>query len=179
MSGEQLSASTEKSKVNISSAKTLGGIGAILEFFLPFIGWILVLISISQISGAVKNSKIIKSYIMGIVFAILGFIISFFFFVPSLLALFNDNSAGFGLGGILFSAIIAYVFWIIASVYIRKSYDMLADVTKENMFKTAGTLFFIGAITTFVFIGYILIFISDIFLIVAFFSAPNEVEISS
>ena len=59
------------------------------------------------------------------------------------------------------------------AVYLRKSFDALANKTGNGMFKTAGLLLLIGAILTIVLIGLILIFVAWILLTVAFFSMPS------
>jgi uncharacterized membrane protein len=54
----------------------------------------------------------------------------------------------------------------------------LPQATAHNLFKIVGLLMFIGAITTILFgLGLLLIIVGYIVLAVAFFTAPNEVEV--
>jgi uncharacterized membrane protein len=76
-------------------------------------------------------------------------------------------------GGILIALIVAFIFYILMAVYLRKAFDTLADKTGNGMFKTAGLLLLIGAILTIILIGLILIFVAWILLTVAFFSMQS------
>jgi uncharacterized membrane protein len=81
---------------------------------------------------------------------------------------------------VLFGAIAALlVFWIIAviaSLFYRKSFNLIAEKTGVKWFATAGLLIFIGTITAIILIGFIILIIGAIIEIVAFFSLPDKIE---
>jgi uncharacterized membrane protein len=95
---------------------------------------------------------------------------------------FTHNFASgmfFGMGiGIFVAIILAYILFIAATYFYKQAYDMLALAINHNLFSTTGLLMYIGAITIILFgLGGILLFIAWIMLAVAFFTAPEEVEV--
>jgi uncharacterized membrane protein len=67
--------------------------------------------------------------------------------------------------------------WLVPTS-INKHMKFLPQATAHNLFKTGGLLLFIGAITTILFgLGLLLIIVGYTVLAVAFFTAPNEVEV--
>jgi uncharacterized membrane protein len=74
--------------------------------------------------------------------------------------------------------IVAYALMWLVPTSIKKHMKFLPQATAHNLFKIAGLLIFIGAITTILFgLGLLLMFVGYIVLAVAFFTAPNEVEV--
>ena len=80
--------------------------------------------------------------------------------------------AGFFAGLIIF-LFIAFVFYILEAIYIRRAFDSLANKSGVGLFKTGGMLLLIGAILTIVIVGLFLIFIAWILILVAFFQIPT------
>lgn len=83
------------------------------------------------------------------------------------------NIAGTGAIACVLGLIVGWIVMIVATLYLRKSYDRIAEYTKVDMFKTTGLLYFIGAITLIVLIGFLILFIAKILEIVAFFTLPD------
>ena len=78
-------------------------------------------------------------------------------------------------GIIALGLVILFVFTVIASLYFKKAMNVLSTKTNVKLFHTTGTVFFIGALLTIVFIGIILIWVSFILLLIAFYeSKPAE-----
>ena len=73
-----------------------------------------------------------------------------------------------GIVAILAGLTVAFVFYLLAALHLRKSYDTLAQKTGEPSFNTASTLLFIGAILTIIGVGVLLILVSWIFVIIGF-----------
>jgi uncharacterized membrane protein len=82
----------------------------------------------------------------------------------------NILRLGFGL--ILFFAaiVIAFIFFIIASMRIRRAMQALAHRSGQQLFETAGLLFLVGSILTIVLVGLVLLLIGWLLALVAFFS---------
>ncbi|MFP3254468.1 MAG: DUF996 domain-containing protein [Hydrogenobaculum sp.] len=182
-------------KVNISTQKLLGGIGAILILLgavpgigtlLLIVGGVLLIVSLYQISRMVKKPSIFNKFIIGFVLGLTGWIIALFFGLLSFVGVFGLAgllhayfAAIFGMGiGIFVAIILVYILFVAATYFYKKAYSMLANAINHKLFSTAGLLMFIGAITIILFgLGAILLFIGWIVLVVAFFTAPEEVEV--
>ena len=186
---------------SLSSAKTLGGVGAILMlvsgflFFTGFIGpiisivgLILVYIGVKNISEVVNNPKIKSDFIISIVLSIIA---SAFIIIAPLLFLagiaggftsvFTDpmnatTAAGSLLALCIIIIIVWIIFYILSAIYFKKSFDGIAQGTRTDMFRTAGLVYLIGAILIFIGIGFIILFIAQILIVVAFFSLPDQIQ---
>jgi uncharacterized membrane protein len=169
----------------------LGGIGYILVLlpipliwiFLNIAGFILVLISMYQLSNILRKPAIFQKALIGTILVLAGILIAFAFGLMALIPLFvspkNETGAILGLGlGVIVAIIVAYAISLAAFYFYKEAYKILAQATAHNLFKIAGLLMFIGAITTILFgLGLLLIIVGYIVLAVAFFTAPNEVEV--
>ncbi len=175
------------------------GMGALLKNLLNILGLaglVLWLISLYQLSNMLKKSDIFRKALMGSILQIVGFVIAILLiFVLFWETVKNailgaelsstrgdgiDDILGYGFGYITFilGLIFTYPFNVIGSYFYKRAYDILALATAQNLFKTAGLLIFIGAITTILFgLGLLLMFVGYIVLAVAFFTTPNEVEV--
>ena len=165
-------------KVNISTQKMLGGIGALLILLgavpgigipFPIVSGVLLIVSIYKISNMLKKPAIFNKFIIGFVLGIIGDILLFFFGLGSFMG-----------GRINFWITLgpAYILSVVGFYFCKQAFDMLAKTINHKLFSTAGIIMFIGAITTIIFfLGGILLFASWIILAVAFFTAPEEVEV--
>jgi uncharacterized membrane protein len=188
--------------VELSNAKIMGGIGAILMLvgtFIPYagpivsiLGLVLLFIAVKQISELTKDKKIFSNYLMHFIFSILSIVaiviimlIAFgaaggFTWISGLetaeITDFESFWENFGelIGGCVLALIVGWILSIIAAIYLRRSYNGIAEHTKVGLFKTTGTVYFIGAITTIVLIGFLILFIARIIEIIAYFSLPDK-----
>jgi len=175
---------------DLKSAKTLGGVGAILMLvgvFVPFlsiVGLILVFLGVKNISEAVNDSKIksdfVLSVVLGIIAVILVFAAPFIAFGGFGLASMNYTdpigAIGSAIALCLVIWIIAVIFYILSAVYLKKSFDSIAQYTRVDMFKTAGLIYLIAAILMFILIGSFIMIIAYILMIVAFFGLPDVIQ---
>ncbi|WP_048059062.1 DUF996 domain-containing protein [Pyrococcus furiosus] len=180
--------------MEMKDAKLYGGIGAILQLvgpFVPSIGFILALVGLVLVFLAVKtiseksgDEGIFNNYLKAFIAQILGIII----FVGIIVATIGTAilKGGMGklanpmefmslIGTILLGFIILWIFYTVAGYFKKKSYEN-SQYTGTDMFKTAGLLFFIGAILIILGIGVLIILIAEILEIVAFFSLPETSE---
>jgi len=180
-------------RVNISTQKMLGGIGSILILLvtmpgtvatlLGIVGVVLWLISIYQLSNILRKPSIFQKVLIGFILNVAGVVIAFAFGLMAGIASFatmrDEAGAILGLGsGIVIAAIVAYAIIVVSFYFYKQAYDILAQSTTQNLFKIAGLLMFIGAITIILFgLGGLLMLVGYILLAVAFFTAPNEVEV--
>src|SRR4029077_2870384 len=85
----------------------------------------------------------------------------------------------FGIGGVGFLGFLAilgafWVFTIISAIFLKRSYEKIAQRLNVSAFATAGLLYLIGAALTIVFIGFLIILIALIFQVVAYFSIQDR-----
>jgi len=182
-------------RVNISTQKMLGGIGSILLLLfiinmpgtvatlLGIMGFVLWLISMYQLSNILRKPSIFQKVLIGFILLIVGMVIAFAFglmaLIPLLVSPKDEAGAILGLGlGVVFAIVVAYATLVVSFYFYKEAYEILAQATAQNLFKIGGLLLFIGAITTILLgLGALLIIVGEIVLTVAFFKAPNEVEV--
>jgi len=179
-------------RVNISTQKMLGGIGSILMLlsWVPgigiissIVGFVLWLISMYQLSNILRKPSIFQKVLIGVILNIAGIVIAFAFGlmagILSFATMRDEAGAILGLGlGVVIAIIVTYAIIVVAFYFYKQAYEILASATTQNLFKIAGLLMFIGAIAIILFgLGGLLIFVGYIVLAVAFFTAPNEVEV--
>jgi uncharacterized membrane protein len=164
----------------LNQAKTLGGIGSILELIpgISIVGYILTLIAVKYVSDSLQDRSIFNNMIYAVITGIIGAAVGAgFVFSGVFFSVFTSGLSGI-FGVVAFLGII-WISLIISAIFIRRSFDTMATRLNIKSFRTAGTLYFVGAILTIVLIGFVILLIAYIFQIVAFFSieeAPSQVS---
>jgi len=157
---------------SLHEAKILGGIGSILMLFIPVIGQILVLISAKYISDATNDKSVFNDILIAMILSIIGNIAAVILVYSSIFAII-ENPVG-GLAAMFMGLFIAFIFLLLGAIFLRRGFNRIADLVNVGYFRTAATLFLIGAILTIIVVGLFIIFIAEIFMIVAFFSLPDQ-----
>ena len=174
-------------EMSLESGKNLAGIGSIFLVipvpFLSIVGIIMVLIGMKKLSQAYNDESIWKNTLYAVIFGIIGIVasglilVSLFFggiFAGAALGLGGEAGfVGLILGLILF-VVLAFVFYLLEAIYIRRAFDSLANRSGVGLFRTGGLLLLIGAILTIFIVGLFLIFIAWILILVAFFQIPTS-----
>jgi uncharacterized membrane protein len=170
-------------------SKTLAMEGSILLILglIPYVGWalgivgvVLLLRAMREFANYYQDNDIYKNSLTGVKYYIIalialavagaGFIVGF---------VFIDFNTVFGIGSALGLAVgiaflvVAFVFYVLASVHLRRTFNTLSQKTGEHSFETAGTLLWVGSILTILFVGLLLIFIAWIFAVVGFFTMKS------
>ena len=168
--------------MSVESGKNLGGIGSIFLVipvpFLSIVGIILVLFGMRTLSQAYNDPSIWKNTLYAVIFGIIGIVASgitlasLFFGGIFALSLGGTGILGVLLGVIVFLAV-AFIFYLLEAIFIRKAFDSLAEKSGVGLFRTGGLLLLIGAILTIFIIGLFLIFVAWILILVAFFSIKS------
>jgi uncharacterized membrane protein len=187
---------------DLSNAKTFGGIGALLSLigiFIPYagfivsiVGLILLFMAVKTISEITKDNDIFRNYLYHFILSIITvgvmaviMFIAFgaaggFSWISDLqtaeITDFETFWSYFGelVVGCVVALFIGWILSIIAALYLRKSYKSIAKHTGVHLFDTTGLVYFIGAITTIILIGFIIILIARIIEIIAYFSLPDK-----
>jgi len=160
----------------LGDAKTLGGIGAILLLIpgISIVGYILILIATKYVSDELGDKSIFDNMLYAVIAGIVGAIAAAIIFLTG--AIFSAATFNFSaIAGILVALAIGWLALIASAIFIRRSYNTMATRLNIGTFKTAGTLYFIGAILTIVLVGFIILFIAAIVQIIAFFAIPDSV----
>ncbi len=188
---------------DLSNAKTYGGVGSLLLLiggFIPYAGpiisiagLILIFLSVKTISEQTNDEEIFKNFLLSFIFNIIAIVSLFLIIIAGfgamggiswLTSLETANITDFSsfwnyFSSIIIAAIIgflvAWIFLIIGSVYLRKSYKGIADHTNVKHFETTGTLYLVGSITAILLIGFLILFIARIIEIIAFISLPDTI----
>ncbi len=188
----------EVSYVTLGQAKALGGVGSILALIgwfigspgsiLGIIGWILVLFAVKRIADEMGKPKIFNDMLIAAVLLIIGIIVIGVVVVAVFLQYFGLGTTNltprttvptdfFALFySILAGLVVAWAFFLTASVFIRRSYEAISGVTNVDMFRTSGLLFLIGAALTIILVGIIIVLIALVLQAIAFFSLPDRMQ---
>jgi len=182
-----------------NQAITLGRVGILLPIaiIIPFLGAlaglgaaILLLISHYNFSKVYAAPSIFKNALTGTIVMIAGNILGFVLIGIGVgLAAFTASdgfdasqlqeiyAVVFQSGLAIFGAILLIASAIIGYYFIFQSLKELAATSGVNLFRTAGLLYFIGAIASIIIIGGIVVFVAWILHIVAYFSINGGQEI--
>jgi len=171
----------------------VGNIGTSYSGILNLIGLVLVLIAMKGLSDYYKDAGIFNNTLYGFVTSIIAVVAFVAVIVATLLgtiadmgiadwtntaewtAAFQANLSDMStllnfVGGLILAVVVLFILLVIATIFYRKSLNMLSSKSGVGMFSTAGLLLLIGAVLTIILIGVIVIWIAIILLAVAFFS---------
>jgi len=181
---------------SLGQAKTLGGVGSILVLLSPIpyagavlaiVGFIMILIAVKYIADVLGDQKIFNNMIISVVLAIIGIVVGVLVVLSAVYSLIglgrytytpgtNTLPTGFSavIVSIIAGLIVIWIFYLVASIFLKRSYDTIATRLNIGMFHTTGLLYLIGAATAIIFVGFIIVFIAEILQIVSFFSLPDQ-----
>jgi uncharacterized membrane protein len=181
--------------VNFEYSKTLAGEGSILLLLsiVPYAGWILGIIGVvlllrgmKELANYYQDEKIYQNSLTGVKFYIVALIAAAVAIAAITIGVGSATNftfasdfvptAGFGVGLAVFlvGLVVAFVFYVIATSHLRKTFNTLSQKSGEASFNTAGNLLWWGAILTIVLVGLILIFIAWIFATIGFFTMKSR-----
>jgi len=81
---------------------------------------------------------------------------------------------GIGLAVFLGGIVIAFIFYILATTNLRKTFNTLAQKSGEASFTTAANLLWWGAVFTIIVVGLLLILVGWIFATIGFFTMKSK-----
>jgi uncharacterized membrane protein len=182
----------KKMNVNFQYSKTLAVEGSILLWLsaIPYVGWVLGIIgvvlllrSMKEFSNYYQNEKIYQDSLTGVKFYIIALIAAAVAIASITIGVWSATgftsafvfTAGFGAGLIAFLSgiVVAFVFYVLAALHLRKVFNTLAQKSGEQSFATASTLLWLGSILTIIGVGLLLILIAWIFATIGFFTMKS------
>lgn len=175
-------------------SKTLAGEGSILLILgiVPYVGWILGIIGIilflkgiKELANYYQDNEIYQNSLTGVKYYIIALVAAAVASAALIVGLASIISiagfAGFGTVGFavgitvfIVGLVVAFIFYILATSHLRKTFNTLEQKSGEHSFGTAGTFLWWGAILTIVLVGLVLIFIAWIFAVIGFFSMRSQ-----
>jgi uncharacterized membrane protein len=185
----------------LSQAKSLGAVGSILVILsavpsvgalLGIVGFVLMLVAIRDISEAVGDRSIFSNMLVAVGLAIVGIIVGALVVVGSVLRFVGLNNLNFGpnysfnpatvptgdwvalIGSVIIGLVVVWVMMLASAIYVRRTYRSISLKLNVSMFETAGLVYLIGAATTIILVGFLLLFIAQILVVVAFFSIEER-----
>jgi len=165
-------------KIDISTPNMLGGIGGIflaigfLFNILSIAGLILILVAFYQYSQILNKPSIFQYGLRWGIFLLVAEILLIFFVIA---AIFGDGSTFLAVVG----ALLAYGLGIFAVLNLKKALTELSITLNQNLFNMSGKFIFWGTVLSIILIGLLGIFIGNILLTVAFFTAPKEIQLNN
>ena len=185
---------------DLKDARIYGGIGAILSTFGIFIpytglliliaGLVLEILAIDKISRSLNDKEIFKNYLISTVVEIVGVVSATFFGIILLVFLVvrattvpTHNMLRYGFLAFLGMLFVVLLFlWttsIISAIFLKRSFDSIANKLNISMFSTVALLYLIGAATSILFVGLLVTFIASVLKVVAYFNIPEAVTQTS
>ena len=150
-------------------SKTLCGEGSILLILglVPYVGWILGIIGVilllrglKELANYYQDNEIYQNSLTGVKYYIIALIAAAVAITAILIGVgtatgfkFHSSftlTAGFGIGLAVFlgGLVIAFIFYVLAALHLRKTFNMLAQKSGEHSFETTATLLWWGSILT-------------------------------
>ena len=176
-------------------ARALAGVGSILVLLalipsvgsiLSIIGWILVLVGVRTLADEYSDS-IFNNLLIAVILLIVGIIVAELVVFAAVFQFIGLRSTPMTtqtptppmdvfalLGAIMPGLAVVWIIDIVASIFLKRSYDEISLRTYIGTFHTTGLLFLIGAITTIILVGFLIVLVAIILQIVAFFSLPEQ-----
>ncbi len=157
------------------------------------VGFILVLLAVREVANVTGREEIFRYYLYALIIEVIAVAVvavSFFAFLASVFTSLGFNE-GYGppfnhhisadmsviygiLAWLILLFIVVFACLILSTYYIKKSYYAIAEEVGVDMFRTAGLLYFLGAILLIIIVGAIILFIARILEIIAWASLPEE-----
>ncbi len=161
-------------------AKLIAGVGAILAAAGPFahsvigiIGVVLLLVGLISLADFYGDQSMRSDAVYWFIFAVIALIVlaaGGAMGVLSIGALMSGHffASVISIVGLIVVLVIAWIFYLMSARRFRNIMTAMAKKSGENLFETAGTLYYWGAVLTIILVGAILLLIAFILAGVAF-----------
>jgi len=159
---------------------------------LGLIGFVMILAAIKYIADDLSDRTIFNNMIIAVILGIVGIAIGSLVVLGTVLSAF---ASGYFTGPVLapstsvttaqwiaFGTAIglgllgAWALLLVSAVFLRRSYKTIGTKMGVNRFGTAGTLYLVGAATTIIFVGFVILLAAEIMTAIAFWSIQEPKE---
>jgi uncharacterized membrane protein len=183
---------------SLESAKVVGGIGCVLLFlmFTPSVGGLLAIAglvmvgyALKRIGDSVHEPKILENYVYALVTSIVGVAVGVVVVVANALRVLglenlsrNDwagwvptttDAIGLALGFVV-GLLIMWAALMLSAVFVRRTGELVADRLNVKLFRTAGTVYLVGAALSVLLVGFVVLGVAMVMFAVAFFSIEEN-----
>jgi len=184
---------------SLSQAKSIGAVGSILVLLtavptagavLGIVGFVLMLVAIRDISEVVADRSIFSNMLVAVGLGIVAIVVGALVVIGSVLRFvglkslslgpnFNPSTVPTGdwvglIGSVILGLAVVWVIMLVSAVYVRRTYRSMASKLGAGNFETAGLLYLIGAATTIILVGFVLLLVAQIMVVVAFLSIEER-----
>jgi uncharacterized membrane protein len=162
---------------SLSQAKVFGGVGAILVFipFLSLVGYILIIVAVRDISKDLQDKTIFRNVVIAALTGIVGALAGGLIFIDGIIGASGGAAvAATRVAALLTGLGVVWIFLIFSAFFLRRAYNSMAVELGVGTFKTAGTLYLVGAALTVILVGFLLLLVAQILQAVAYFSIPDR-----
>jgi len=137
----------------------------------------------------VNDSSIFTNAIVAVLLSIVGLVVAVVVVLGSVFRFMGLNGYTFSSGitstttptdlggliaGVLIGLAILWICGLVSAIFLRMSLGKVSRTLNVGMFSTAALLYLIGAALTIILVGFLLLFVAEILLVVAFFSIPDR-----
>ena len=188
----------------LTRARFLGVAGSLLLLvslapdagpILLLVGWIFILMAVRDISEITGDRPIYTNMRYAVGLAIVGAISAILLIVSAIFSLIGTLGLTKGLEtpgfpfpgglpdpatflsffvGIILGLVVIWIIFLASALFLRRSFNSMASRLNVEAFKTASLLYLIGAGLTIVLVGFILIFIAEVYMVMAFSSIEEK-----
>jgi uncharacterized membrane protein len=139
------------------------------------VGYVLILIAGKYISDELGDKSIFDNMLYAVIAGIVGVAAAaVIIYTGAVFGVFSFTTSS--IAGLIVALAIAWIALIVSSIFLRRAYNTMGTKLNVGMFKTAGLLYFIGAILIIVLVGFVLLLVAAILQIVAFFSISEMAQ---
>ncbi|MEM0215239.1 MAG: DUF996 domain-containing protein [Archaeoglobaceae archaeon] len=152
----------------ISTVRGYGLVGSIMVLFDLYLGYlgigrtgliavlglVFLLMGVREIANEANYPKIFRNYLIFFIFTTLFFIFQLF----------------------TLNVVFLWILLLIGAVFLRMSFNKIADSSGITMFKHSALIYLVGAVLFIVFVGLLLLPIALALQAIAFYSLPDAIE---
>jgi len=169
--------------VLLTAAPTVGSV-------LGIVGFVLMLVAIRDISQIVADKSIFSNMLVAVGLAIAAIVVGALVVIGSVLRFVGLRALGLGpnfnastvpsgdwvglVGSIILGLAALWVIMLVSAVYVRRTYRSMASKLGARNFEAAGMLYLVGAATTIILVGFVLLLVAQVMVVVAFFSIEEK-----
>ncbi|MFQ5918430.1 MAG: DUF996 domain-containing protein [Thermoplasmata archaeon] len=150
------------------------------------VGFLLILLAVRDVARATGDEAAYRNMLYFVILAIIGAVAITFVIFVAMSAMFGAFAPFFEMQQVptfaefanaflvtFVGLVLVWAIYLVSAVFLWWSFKRMASTIGVDMFRTAALLFLIGAGLTIVLVGFIVIFVAEVLMIIAFASIPD------